>query len=697
GSVNFPLTPILYRRPGRGGTVHGTWTMSPTFFNQFILGVSQNKLFFYPEFPERVSRKGTGIDLPQWNPDVNPGGLLPNMTFSSVPNYANPSMSNGVPYYNANTIFSFVDNLSKVLGTHMLKFGVYVERTRKDQSGSTTTRGALSFGADRNNPLDTNYAYAAALMGIYTNYSESNARPQGMYRFTNFEWYAQDAWRIRRTLLIDFGVRFYRNRPQYDARNQLASFVPGLWDPAKAPVLLRPAYNSARVKVALDPLTGRTYSESLIGTFVPGVGNPADGMVVAGQNGWPRGMYEGPGLALAPRIGFAWDPFGRGRTAIRGGGGVFFDRIQGNPTMGLIANPPTVLTPTVYFGYLGQIAENAGKGILAPSTATGMIGKHPMPTVCNFSFGVQQQIGRRIIADVSYVGSLSRHFLWQRDVNAIPIGAQHYDLHPENLDPTTGRAFSANFLRPLQGWGSIEMYEFASTASYNSLQASVQRRMHRGIQIGFAYTFSKVLGTAASDTTNVSAFFDPRTWNYGPLSHDRTHVASLRYNWILPRLGRRLHSKAVGRLADGWEISGISRFMTGAPYTPGYSLVSGQDITGTATEGARINILDPQAPPLEGRFGPPARGTFGNAGVGIMRQPGMNNWDISLFRSLKIGERRTAQLRLETYNTFNHTQFNSLNTTARFDAQAQQIDPTFLEPRAAYGPRRVQLALRVNW
>ena len=166
--------------------------------------------------------------------------MIPNMTFSSVPNYANPSMHAGIPYYNANTIFSFVNNLSKISGTHMLKFGVYIERTRKDQSANANVRGNLSFDRDRNSPLDTNYAYASALMGIYTSYDEASANPQGQYRFTNLEWYAQDTWRVRPGLTLDFGLRFYHDMPQYDARNQLASFDMGVYDPKTALVLLRP-------------------------------------------------------------------------------------------------------------------------------------------------------------------------------------------------------------------------------------------------------------------------------------------------------------------------------------------------------------------------------------------------------------------------------------------------------------------------
>ena len=177
--------------------------------------------------------------------------------------------------------------------------------------------------------------------------------------------------------------------------------------------------------MAVDPTTGREYGEGFIGTFAPGVGNPAEGMVRAGSNGLPNGLYSIPALMAAPRLGFAWDPFGRGRTAIRGGGGVFFDRIQGNMTYNMLPNPPSIFTPTVNYGTLQTLAQTAGTGVLAPSgTVRAIFGNNPMPTTYNYSLGLQQQFGRSLLIDVSYVGSISRHQLWQRNINPIPLGAQ---------------------------------------------------------------------------------------------------------------------------------------------------------------------------------------------------------------------------------------------------------------------------------
>lgn len=690
GNVNYPQTPIHFKQPGRGATLHTSFVASPTLFNELILGVSLNRLDYYPVDPSKIDRAKLGVNIAQWNPGLNDGNYIPNMTFGGVQNVANPSLSDGVPYNNSNIILSLVDNVSKIYKTHTFKFGFYYERTRKDQSANAATRGTIDFGVNALNEYDSNFAYSNAILGSFNSYTEATARPRGRYLFTNFEFYVQDAWRVKRRVLIDYGVRFYANPPTYDQMGQLFTFVPSAYDPAKAPVLLRPALDAARRTVALDPTNGRTYPEGFIGTFAPGSGDPANGMQQGGRE-LPRGLYNIPKVMAAPRFGFAIDPTGRGRTAIRGGGGVFFDRIQGNMTYNMLPNPPTIFTPTVYYGTLDTLAQTGGKGILAPSgTVRSLFGRNPMPTTYNFSLGFQQQVGRSLLVDLSYVGALSRHQLWQRNINAVPLFATHLDRNPQNANPARPTAaLPNNFLRPYPGYGDIFSYEFAAASNYNSLQARLTQRFSRNLNWAMSYTFGKALGTSPTDTFTIAPFFSPRDWNYGPLTYDRSHVVAANFNYRLPF--RRL-------LARGWQLSGVLRGQSGAPFTPSYTLVNGADITGSASQAARLVVVDPDAPPAT-RFRAPARGEFGNLGNNTFRGPGFLNTDLSLNRNFQIKERLRATLRFETYNTMNHTQYSAYSTATRFEraAATEQIDPLFLEPTSARPARQVQLSLRLEW
>jgi hypothetical protein len=715
GSANIVISPIKYSQPGRLATLHSTNTISPTLFNEASFAVSQNTLNYGPEFPNLVNRTDLGIDIPQRNPALNPLNIIPQMSFSEQ-NAANPSLAGTNPYFNQNTIWSGIDNISKVKGSHVFKMGIYYEHTKKVQSASVANQGTLSFSTDANNPNDANASYANALLGNYDSYSEPLAEPQSHYYFTNTEWFLQDDWKMKPNLSISWGLRFYHDPPQYDAKQIVSSFSPAAYNPATAPVLIRPAVVNG-TNVGIDPLTGTVYGQGQVGDFVPNNGrNTADGMVIGGQNGTPNGFFNTAPLAFGPRFGFAWDPFKDGKTSIRGGGGIYYDRIEGNPLMNLSGNPPSVYSPSSFYGNVTSLAASAASSYLAPSGTVYSLSSVPhQQQVYNFNVSMDRRIGSNFFS-MGYTGSLGRHLLWERNINPVPAGADFYQTTaPQNKNPQSSSALSTNFLVPYQGYSTIYLREFAANSNYHAALFQFQHRLTHGLNLGANYTFSKALDTADGYSNAVDPFLDPRSRNYGPAGFNRSSVFSGTFYYMLPKPGKMTGYRPLGWVTDNWELSGVTRMMTGTPVTPGYSLISGLNSpTGTPSDSARMEVINPTAP-LASRFGPPpepagqASATsaawlstspapqFGNLGQNVLTLPGTNNWDISLYRTITIKERFRTMLRLETYNAFNHTQFSGLNTTAQFNTVGQQVNTAFLLPTGARPARIVQVALRVSF
>ena len=203
-----------------------------------------------------------------------------------------------------------------MVGSHSIKAGVFWEWNSKiEPSAGSTYYGNFNFGSTTNNPLDTNYGYANALLGIYQTYGEATNRAVPNVHFTELDWYIQDSWRVSKHLTVDYGLRFVHESPVVDTSGTYSDFYSQLWNPAQAPVL----YGQGSVggkSAAVNPLTGQTTFASLIGTIIPGSGNPVDGMHIDGLTG-KSDFYTFPYLALAPRLGFAWDPNGNGKMVIR--------------------------------------------------------------------------------------------------------------------------------------------------------------------------------------------------------------------------------------------------------------------------------------------------------------------------------------------------------------------------------------------
>jgi hypothetical protein len=318
----------------------------------------------------------------------------------------------------------------------------------------------------------------------------------------------------------------------------------------------------------------------------------------------------------------------------------------------------------------------------------------------SFSLGVQRDLGFGTLLDVAYAGNLGRHLRQSVNLNGLPPGA---NFQPSNQDPTNpGRPLPPDFIRPFPGFGNINYVTYDATSNYNSLQVQAHRRFTKVLQMSGVWTWSKTMST--SDGGAVSRYLNERARYYERAAFDRTHIVNINWIYDLPKVSRRWSNAFTRQVLDNWQFTGIASFVSGAPQAVVFTTTDGADITGSPTESARPDLIR-RAEISRGErnqyhffdtdaFARPARGTLGNAAKFNLRGPGINNWDMGLYKNVLVKERFRFQLRGETYNTFNHTQFDGLDLTARFDPSGKQANARFGQLISARNPRRMQLALK---
>jgi hypothetical protein len=702
GGTNWPQLRKTFNNQGKSIITRYQRIFSPTLINELTVGFIRRPAddVVNDEEVRRNQKEAVGYTLSQFNPAGNPLNVVPNANFGGVTNFANLLIEGRFPLRTTHDSFSVTNNITKTFTAHTFKAGFYYDRIWRNAANAVAFNGAIDFGRNVNNPLDTGYAYSNASLGVFNSYTEASNRPFLHFRVSNIEWFAQDNWKITRRLTLDYGVRFALVLPLFEQDDLVSAFVPSRFDPAAQVRLIEPRIvNGARAGV--NPLNGAVFPTSNIGAIAPGAGNPDNGLVVAARDrAYPRSLIDNRGVHIGPRIGFAYDVFGNARTAIRGGFGMFYNR----QNLDAVLNPfttqaPLVQNPVITFGTLNTLLSSSG--LLSPQNILGIDQQGYVPTVMNFGLSVQQNIGYGTVLDVGYSGSLGRHLMWQRNLNSIPFGA---NFDPRNADPTNTRVpLPQPFLRPMIGYNNINFREWASSSNYHSLQVSANRRFAAGMQFGGSWTWSKALDFNDNDTDGVSVLVPVRVWNYGLASFDRTHVLKVNWLWDVPETGIRA---AVPRMIlDDWQVSGIASFVSGEPLGIGFSNTTAVDITGSPTDGARIFVTGSPVLPKSERtfsrnfrtdvFRVPERGTIGNAAKNLIRGPGINNWDIAVFKNFPIREAMRLQFRVEFYNTFNHTQFSAIDTGARFDPAGAQVNGRFGEFTAARNPRQIQLALRL--
>ncbi len=570
--------------------------------------------------------------------------------------------------------YTAADDLRWVVGRHSLSFGGLAELSRVDIDNQFMRDGTISFTADV-----TNYAVASYLLGRITSFR------QGAGEFKNnrnqfIGFYGQDSFRVSNRLTLNYGLRWEPFFPWREIRNREEQFNPA-------------AYGAGKHSVVYP--------------------NAPPGLLFPGDPGVPKWGINPVYKNFEPRVGFAYDASGNGKTSIRGGVGVFYDSRQSGIFNNRIADvtpfsPQLTFTPPpgpfsnpligVQNPFPAPFPPPKDAGFPLPVLAITYepTGVYKTPVLYNWNLTIERQLAPNWLVRAAYTGSHGSHL------------NEALELNPAVYRPGDTRSTDAR--RLFQGFQYISEASGQGNSHYNSLQLGLEKRLSAGFTILANYTFAKsyddlpqAAGAGGPSDGNSLAypwyFPNATRLDRGPSDFDIRHRFVASYVWQLPKLAH-MHALVRGVLGD-WELTGLLQLQSGTPLT----MFASKDQSQTNLNRDRaIQIGDPYGPGACGSAAPcvnyinpnsfllPPLGQFGNTGKASLRFPGQATWDMGFFKNIPVKEHLRLQFRAEFFNIFNRVNFQQPN-------QSNQVDQVnaagFGSIKAANDPRIGQLALKI--
>ncbi len=688
--------------PGEVLAVSLTSTFGPNLVNEFSFNFSGNAI------TTDLIGQYTSANVPVAAGEIfsqNNSNLPPTLTFTGFATFTiGANQLFDIRYKNINP----KDNVTWVRGAHTIKFGGEISFEQKNENAANETQGRFGFTGlqTRRAGIASGNAFADFLLGRASSYGEPERDVTNHLRFGRTELYVQDTWKVKPNLQIDYGLRYHLFRQPYDRESVLTAFLPELFDPTRVPAFANVTGTLLRV----------------------GTGDPLNGIARASINS-PFGdrVQMSDKNDIAPRLGFAWDPWNDARTVIRGGYGIYYDQaLVGIVEQNAFTNPPinnsvsltgTVATPIL----LANPGAISAPTTFSPRALITTTNPFVTPLIQQWNLTVQRELNNRASFEVGYLGSAGNHLIRPVDINApTPQEILNAARGVAGCDPALNAANNPNtcinLARPFKGFGAITDRQTTATSRYHALISSFKLLPSRGLSTQVAYTWSKNMTDATNDrdALDVPQIRTDFSLERSVSRLDRTHVfvASFVYEMPYPTSGF-LANPILSQTLGGWQLSGGGVIQSGLPVT---RIV--QDV-GPGPRGNRANqVGDPFAgvpQSVEGvrnpfffnplAFRPTAIGDIGDSGRGLFRFPREEIASIQVAKNWRWGESYRVQFRVEMFNAFNHTVFTEAGQT--LPANRLPGDPifnsleSFLTTASTLGqftgslnPREIQMGLK---
>jgi hypothetical protein len=525
------------------------------------------------------------------------------------------------------------------------------------------------------------------MLGNFQSFTQPSGAVFPYFRFLEADAYVQDSWKVTKRMTVELGLRFAHMTPTYTVYRNGTPGGEGAWRVYSVDTSKYTASASPTINLNNGYL----------------VGNPLDvlsplGLVCDPCAGTPRGFSPSKNF-FQPRIGVAYDVFGDGKMAVRGGFGMFNERLrQNNFNFGAGGQWPNLSSGSVYNGNVASIDASAVQGQGAAIQPPGMTvwpSDNTMPTIYSWYAGLQRQLPAKFTLDVSYAGNHAVHLMDQRQLNALPTGT--FLTNPTQLQSVN---YYSSALLPYKGWGALNAIETQAYSRYNALLLRVSRRFSDNFSVNFNYTYSRVMSIVDNDSDTVNNPFNIAQ-NWAPASYDQTNVATLDFVYMLPKV--KSDNLFVKHAINGWELSGMLRSQSGMPV----NITSNGNLYGVNSGSQYPNLVgDPYANNNSfqwlnpAAFQRPADGQYGTLGRNGVRLPAIRNVDASIMKNFTITERVKATLRAEVFNLFNHPQVWGINTTFSGDnplSGNSANNAAFGQANNYRDARTLQLAARISF